>query len=381
MPSLIAQRPAQWNDVVGQARAIKVLQSALRNQRFLSRGIILHGAVGVGKTTSAYLAAKALMCLDEHQHLGCGQCASCQTIQNDGIDRHPDFIEIDGAVTPGVDGARTTIESTLTLPVLGKRRVTVIDEAHWLSAEAWSAYLKTLENGETDSVFLFVSQDYSKIQANIRTRCIRIAFDRVSQDVLVGHLANVAAKNEIAYDLDALKLIARMSKGLVRDAVQWLNTCATFGTKVDAEMVRMVIDTSLEDLCEKLLLTIAARNQLEAINLADELVRKEMPGKAAERMLSLYSQALYSDDPELRKIYLGLPDVSAVAGILIKWAAVQHAPADVITIIVYELLRTQGAMRTLPAAVTPPKSQIKPTAAPVERKRSPLEAVLDDEAV
>src|SRR5271167_3075495 len=380
MPSLIAQRPAQWNDVIGQSRAIKVLQSALRNQRFLSRGIILHGLVGVGKTTSAYLAAKALMCLDEHQHLGCGECASCQLIQTDGIDKHPDFIEIDGAVTPGVDGARSTIESTLTLPVLGKRRVTIIDEAHWLSPEAWSAYLKTLENGDTDSVFLFVSQDYGKIQANIRTRCIRIAFERVNQDVLVGHLANVATKNEIAYDLDALKLIARMSKGLVRDAVQWLNTCATFGTKVDSEMVRMVVDTSLEDLCEKLLQTVAARKQVEAINLADELVRKEMPGKAAERMLSLYSQAIYSDDPEIRKIYLGLPDVSAVAGILIKWAAVQHAPADVITIIVYELLRTQNAIRPAGASLTPPKAQITPTAPPVVRK-SHLESLLDDEAV
>jgi DNA polymerase III gamma/tau subunit len=248
--------------------------------------------------------------------------------------------------------------------VLGKRRVTIIDEAHWLSAEAWSAYLKTLEDGETNSIFLFVSQDYNKIQLNIRTRCIRIAFERVSQEVLVGHLANVATKNGIAYDLDALKLIARMSKGIVRDAVQWLNTCAVFGTKVDAEMVRMAIDTSLEDLCEKLLLTIAARNQAEAIILADELVRKEMPGKAAERMLSLYSQSVYSNDPELRKIYLGLPDVSTVAGILIKWAAIQHAPADVIVIIVFELLRTQGAGQGPPGRSGLPRGASRVRSAP-----------------
>src|SRR5271170_7221971 len=360
MPALIAQRPAQWNDVIGQARAIKVLQAAL-------------------KTTSAYLAAKALMCLDDKQPLGCGECASCLLIQNDGIDKHPDFIEIDGAVKPGVGDARDTIESTLTIPVLGKRRVTVIDEAHWLSAEAWSAYLKTLELGETDSVFLFVSQDYNKIQLNIRTRCIRISFERVNENVLVGHLANVAAKNSISYDLDAIKLIARMSKGIVRNAVQYLNTCATFETKVTAEQVRMVIDTSLEDLCERLLLTIATRNQAEAITLADELVRKEMPGKAAERMLSLYSQSLYTEDPELRKIYLGLPDVRVVAGILIKWAAVQHAPADVITILVFELLRTQNAIRAISIAPTTPKASAAPVASVV--RKSPLEAMLDDEAV
>lgn len=377
--SLISQRPQTWNDVVGQSRATEVLQAALRNEKFLSRGIILYGAVGVGKTTSAYLAAKALMCTGQN-HLGCGECPSCLLVQNDGIDKHPDFIEIDGAVKPGVEGARETIETTLTLPVLGKRRVTIVDEAHWLSAEAWSAYLKTLESGETDSVFLFVSQDYGKIALNIRTRCIRIAYERVTEEVLLGHLANVAAKNEIACDLDAMKLIARSAKGIVRDAVQWLNTCAAFGTKVDVAMVRMVIDTSMDDLCEKLLQTVAARQQTEAIALADELVRKETPGKAAERMLSLYSKAIYTDDEDLRKIYHGLPDVSAVAGVLIKWAAIQHAPADVVVIIVYELLKTQST-KAHPALHQPRRVPV-PTPAPQQPpKSSALEAFLDDEAV
>jgi DNA polymerase-3 subunit gamma/tau len=380
VPTLIAQRPSHWNDVIGQTRALDVLQAALRNQRFLSRGIILHGVVGVGKTTSAYLAAKALMCTGEETLLGCGECPSCLLVQSDGIDKHPDFIEIDGAVKPGVEGARETIESTLTLPVLGKRRVTIIDEAHWLSPEAWSAYLKTLESGETDSIFLFVSQDYGRIQPNIRSRCIRIAFDRVNLEVLVGHLANVASKNEIACDLDALKLIARQTKGIVRDAVQYLNTCGALGVRVDVKVVRQVIDTTLDDLCEKLLLTLAARDQVGAIKLADDLVRKDMPGKVAERMLSLYSRAIYTDDAHLRKIYLGLPDVSAVAGVLIKWAAVQHAPADIVTIIVYELLRTQNAVRTHSVASAHPKPQPTPQITPTSRKSS-LEAMLDDEAV
>jgi hypothetical protein len=229
-------------------------------------------------------------------------------------------------------------------------------------------------------MFLFVSQDYGKIQNNIRTRCIRIAFERVNEDVLVGHLANVAAKNEIAADLDALKLIARTSKGIVRDAVQHLNTCGALGVRVDTKVVRQVIDTTLEDLCEKLLQTIAARNQVEAIKLADELVRKDMPGKVAEHMLSLYSRAIYDNDPELRKIYLGLPDVSAVAGVLVKWAAVQHAPADIVTIIVYELLRTQSGIRTHSVESTRPKSQSTPQTAPTSRKSS-LEGLLDEEAV
>src|SRR5271154_6251843 len=221
--NVIAQRPAHWNDVVGQQRPIEALQAVVRNTKFLSRGLILYGVVGVGKTTTAYLLARALMCTGQDP-LGCGACPSCELIEADGIDKHPDFIEVDGAVRPGVDAAREMVETTLSLPVIGKRRVTVVDEAHFLSPEAWGAYLKTLESGDTESVFIFVTTEVSKIQPNIRSRCIRIPFERVNQDVLIGHLANVANTNSINYELDALKLIARQSRGIVRDAVQYLDT-------------------------------------------------------------------------------------------------------------------------------------------------------------
>ena len=198
------------------------------------------------------------------------------------------------------------------------------------------------------------------------------------------HLAGfVAAKNDIAYELDALRLIVRQAKGVVRDAVQYLNTCAALGVTVDANVVKTCVDTSLEDLCEKLLLTIAAKDQIEAIKLADELVRKDLPGKAAEHMLSLYSRAIYTKDEVLNKIYVGLPDVGKVADVLVKWAAVHNAPADVITIIVYELLKTQSAAR--PPQTRDSNTQLRDNktsgAAPPQAKRSPLASLLDDEAV
>jgi len=374
--NLIAQRPAHWNDVVGQQRPIEVLQAVLRNTKFLSRGLILYGVVGVGKTTTAYLLARALMCTGQDP-LGCGACPSCELVATDGIDKHPDFIEVDGAVRPGVDAAREMVETTLSLPVIGRRRVTVVDEAHFLSPEAWGAYLKTLESGSTDSVFVFVTNEVGSIRKNIASRCIRIPFERVPDETLVGHLASVATANAIAYELDALRLIARQAKGIVRDAVQYLDTCAALGVTVTPDVVKLAVDMSLEDLCERLMLTIARRDQPGAIALADELVRKEMPGRAAERMLSLYSRAIYTKDEELNKIYLGLPDVGRVADVLVKWAAVQAAPADVITVIVYELLKTQQSVHS-PRPIRQP-SPSAPTPAPV--KRSPLAAMMDDEAV
>jgi len=373
--SLISQRPATWNDVVGQPRALRVLQAVLRNQKFLQRGIIMSGQIGVGKTTTAYLLAKALMCRGQNP-LGCGECPSCVTAQNDGIDNHADFSEVDGAMNPGVNSAREIVETMKSLPVLGRRRVTIIDEAQFLSDEAWGAYLKPLEEGDTDTVFIFVTSKVMDIKPAIRSRCIRASFERVSDDVMIGHLANVAQNNQIPYDLDALKLITRQAHGIVRDAVQYLDTSAALGT-VNEENVKLAIDTSLDDLCERLLQTIAKRDQVEAIKLADELVRRDLPSKVAGLMLSLYSRAIYTKDPELNKIYLGLPDVGAVAGVLVKWANAQNMPSDIVTVIVYELLRTQNAAR-----VPPPKSHpsYRPAAAP-SGARSPMASFLDDEAV
>ena len=115
--NLIAQRPRTWNSVVGQQRGIDVLQAVLKNPRFLTRGIILYGVLGVGKTTTAYLAAKALMCLGKDP-LGCGKCPSCTLVDESGIDQHPDFVEVDGAQKSGVDAAREIIDVTMSLPVL-----------------------------------------------------------------------------------------------------------------------------------------------------------------------------------------------------------------------------------------------------------------------
>ena len=225
-------------------------------------------------------------------------------------------------------------------------------------------------------MFIFVTNEAGKIQQNIRTRCIRILFERVPDATVVGHLANVAAANGIAYELDALKLIARQSRGIVRDAVQHLDTCAALGQTVDAKLVRSVVDTALEDLCERLLLCVAAKDQAGAVQAADELVRRESPAKAAEHMLSLYSRAIYQNDPELAKIYVGLPDVGRVADVLAKWAALQNAPADVITVIVWELLRTQQSAprvgATASRVATPP---------PQPAKKSHLASLLEEEAV
>jgi len=157
--NLASQRPKTWNSVVGQDRAIRVLQAVLTTAKFIPRGFLLEGVYGVGKTTVAYLLARALMCTGEHP-LGCKIssgtlldmkiCPSCRTVDRDGIDNHPDFQEVDagstkdGVAKSGVDAAREIIVTAETLPVLGRRRVTMLDEAHMLTPDAWKVYLKPL---------------------------------------------------------------------------------------------------------------------------------------------------------------------------------------------------------------------------------------------
>lgn len=380
MPNLISQRPAHWNDVIGQQRAIDVIHAVLRNQNFLTRGIILHGPLGVGKTTTAYLLARALMCTGP-EPLGCGECPSCASAL-EGIDGHPDFVEIDGAVKSGVDAARDTVEAALSLPILGKRKVTVIDEAQFLSPEAWGAYLKVLEQGNTDAVFIFVSNEAERIKMTTSTRCIRVPFERVSIDTLRGHLAKVATANGINYEQEALDLIARHSKGIVREAAQCLNMAAAMGT-VKPSLVRTVIDRGVEEKTADLLKLVAQKDQAGACKLADEISLNAHPQKVIEIMLSLYGRAIWQEDDgtNLGQIYAGMPNVGAVTDILIKWSAMP-LPADVLPIVVFELLQAQ-APKPLARTATAATQLSRPVspATPPAPKRSGLAAFLDGEAI
>ena len=366
--NLIAQRPSTWNNVAGQQRAIDVIQAVLKNPRFLTRGIIFYGPLGVGKTTLAYVLAKALMCSGQDP-LGCGKCPSCTLIEESGIDQHPDFLEVDGGYRSGTDGktgvdlAREVVEVTLSLPVLGLRKVSIVDEAQYLSPEAWGAYLKVLEQGDTNSVFIFVSNEVEKIKHTITSRCIKIPLERVSNSTMLGLLSKIATENNIPYELDGLEIIARSSKGIIRDAVQWLNTAAALGT-IKPRLVDTIIDTSLEDRCLKLLLAVGNGDQANAVKIADEIGLNFTTSKVVEVLLSIYGRAIWQEDKEsdLNKVFLLLPNVNEVTSVLVKWSGLT-VPADALPIVVYELLKIQS----LKSVIKQPQTRTMPI---VERKSS-----------
>jgi hypothetical protein len=264
-------------------------------------------------------------------------------IEEGGIDNHPDFVEHDAAEKPGVQDAREILERLSGPPNPGvRRKVTIIDEAQRLSPEAWDVYLKPLEQPDTDFCIIFVSNEVEKIKYTIRTRCMRVAFERVDKEVLVGFLKNVANQNGIPCELEALRIVARHSHGIVREAVNILNSVAPMGN-VTVDVVKAAIDTSVEDKCIEVMQAIAARNQTEAVRLIDEAGRKATPIKVIETMFSIYGRAVFAPpDSEFSKIYVGLPNVSDVTAIFNEWGKNPNQPADILPLFAYSLLRTQS---------------------------------------
>jgi DNA polymerase-3 subunit gamma/tau len=241
----IVQRPKTWDEIIGQDRALRVLKDILRNGKFAPRAIILEGPYGVGKTTTGYITAKALMCIGDNK-LGCGVCASCLVFQ-EHADAHPEFREVDAASHSGVGETRKLVEEAMELPTLSKTRVILIDEAHRLSGEAWDVYLKPLEQIDTKAVFIFATTDAKRIPAKIRSRCVVIRFSRVALDIMTGYLVSIASKMQLDYELDGLKLLARAAKGHIRSALILLDKVSAMG-KVTKELAASVVDTSYSDM-------------------------------------------------------------------------------------------------------------------------------------
>src|SRR5574337_84085 len=152
---MLTATPQHWTDLIAQERALTVLQAALRNRNLLPRGTILHGPVGVGKSSTAVLMARALLCTDPNEPLGCGKCESCECILQSGYSAHPDIDLTNAGANPSVETMQMLLGFGNEKPQRGATRVVIIDEAQHLTFEAWNAFQRTLDR-QTNSYFIFV---------------------------------------------------------------------------------------------------------------------------------------------------------------------------------------------------------------------------------
>ena len=234
-------RPKSFESLVGQDAVVRALTHALDANR-LHHAYLLTGTRGVGKTTIARILAKALNCEQGVSSKPCGVCSACQQID---AGRFVDYIEMDAASNRGVDEMVQLLEQATFLPSVGRYKVYMIDEVHQLTAHAFNAMLKTLEEPPAHVKFILATTDPQKILVTVLSRCLQFNLRQVSPPQLASHLEHVLQGEGIAPDLKALELIARAAGGSVRDALSLLDQAiAHGGGSVQVEQVSQMLGTS-----------------------------------------------------------------------------------------------------------------------------------------
>ncbi|MEO8217341.1 MAG: DNA polymerase III subunit gamma/tau [Acidobacteriota bacterium] len=220
-------RPQTFSDVIGQETIVRTLQNAIEQNR-VHHAYLFSGVRGVGKTTAARIFAKALNCAKGPTTEPCNECTICREI-TEGIDL--DVREIDAATYTQVDNIRDLREMTQFQPARDRQRIFIIDEAHMLSAGAWNALLKLIEEPPPHVAFIMATTEMQKVPATILSRVQRFVFRKITQPVLVQRLTEICAREALDVDPAALEMIARRGEGSVRDALSILDQIIAFSGK------------------------------------------------------------------------------------------------------------------------------------------------------
>ncbi|MFM2017641.1 MAG: hypothetical protein RL007_1297, partial [Bacteroidota bacterium] len=233
-------RPATFRSVVGQSSITTTLQNAIRNNH-LAQAFLFCGPRGVGKTTCARILAKTINCVNlTAETEACNECESCKSF-NSG--QAIDIYELDAASNNSVDDIRNLVDTVRIPPQLSEhnpnaRKVYVIDEVHMLSASAFNAFLKTLEEPPRYAIFILATTERHKILPTILSRCQIFNFNRIQVDDIAEHLAYIAKSENVTADNDALHVIAQKADGALRDACSIFDQVVSFaGNNLDYKSV------------------------------------------------------------------------------------------------------------------------------------------------
>jgi len=285
-------RPRRFEDLIGQETIAQTLSLALDSKR-LSHAYLFSGLRGSGKTSTARIFAKALMCEKGPTSHPCETCEHC-VAANEG--RHMDIIEMDAASSRKIDDIRDLIEHTKYQPASAKFKIFIIDEVHMLTKEAFNALLKTLEEPPPFVKFILATTDPLKLPATILSRTQHFRFKKISTQNVSAHLSHILNLEEISYDPEALQILARSGSGSLRDTLTLLDQAIIYSKHhVDVATVTEMLGLIDPQFFEALFGVIFAKDRMRLVDTLKELEAYEAE-MVVDELTSWLKERLYDHD-------------------------------------------------------------------------------------
>ena len=262
-------RPTKFSDMVGQDHITRTLKNQIMSGR-VGHAYLFNGGRGTGKTTSAKILARAINCLNIQDGEPCNECEICKEILEGSL---TDVVEMDAASNNSVEDIRTIRDEVNFLPTKAKYRVYIIDEVHMLSVGAFNALLKTLEEPPEHVKFILATTEPQKLPTTILSRCQRFDYKKISDENIIKRLKIICEEAQIKISEDALKIIAILSEGAMRDAISILERCSQESSEeITAKEVKDLVGIPSLTYISKITKAMIENNEIEALAAIDEVI-------------------------------------------------------------------------------------------------------------
>ncbi|MBR4036031.1 MAG: DNA polymerase III subunit gamma/tau [Oscillospiraceae bacterium] len=285
-------RPKTFSRVIGQKYVVEALKNQIAAGK-IGHAFLFTGTRGTGKTSCAKIFAKAVNCLHPVNGEPCLECDVCKGIENESI---YDVTEMDAASNNSVEDIRDVLNEVNYLPVMAKYRVYIIDEVHMLSAAAFNALLKTLEEPPAHVIFILATTEIHKVPATILSRCQRYDFTKLTVEDIADALLEIAGEENIQLTPGAAKMIATLSDGAMRDANSILDTCISMGNYIDEDTVANLVGVSKDEDIFSFTANLIAGDMAASMQSLMELTQRSVDiRRLCEELITHFSNLLVAN--------------------------------------------------------------------------------------